>query len=228
MIIITVYSILLTVVVYIFTLFIAKRYSSPFTTPVFLSTVIIIMVLLASHISYKEYEPAKGIMTYLLGPATVALAVPLYKNRYILIKNLLPALAGVLTGTLFTIITAILLGKLFQLSKLMITSLSIKSTTIPVASEISKIIGGDEILVAAFVMITGMFGAMFGQKILNGIKVSNPFSRGLSLGTISHGIGTSQAVKEGELQGAVSGVAMALSAVFTSILVPWLIPLFIN
>jgi len=224
MITITVYSIILTICVYLFAIFISKKFPSPFTTPVFLSTCIIILVLVASKISYKEYEPAKSIMTYLLGPATVALAVPLYKNRHILFKNFLPALAGVFTGTLFTIVTAILLGRLFKLSNLIITSLSIKSTTIPVASEISKIIGGDQLLVAAFVMITGMFGAMFGLKILNGIKVSNPFSRGLSLGTISHGIGTSEAVKEGELQGAVSGVAMGISAVFTSIIVPLLIP----
>ncbi|MGV3465726.1 MAG: LrgB family protein [Heyndrickxia sp.] len=224
MIIITVYSIILTIIVYLFAIFIAKKFPSPFTTPVFLSTTIIIIVLFASHISYQDYEPAKSIMTYLLGPATVALAVPLYKNRHILFKNFLPALVGVFSGTIFTIVTAVFLGKLFKLSNLILTSLSIKSTTIPVASEISKIIGGDQLLVAAFVMITGMFGAMFGLKILNGIRVSNPFSRGLSLGTISHGIGTSEAVKEGELQGAVSGVAMGISAVFTSIIVPMIIP----
>ncbi len=224
MITITAYSIILTIFVYLFALLVAKKFPSPFTTPVFLSTSIIIFVLVVNHISYEEYQPAKSIMTYLLGPATVALAVPLYKNRHILFKNFLPALVGVFTGTLFTIITAILLGKLFKLSNLILTSLSIKSTTIPVASEISKIIGGDQLLVAAFVMITGMFGAMFGLKILNGIKVSNPFSRGLSLGTISHGIGTSEAVKEGELQGAVSGVAMGISAIITSIIVPLLIP----
>ncbi|GIN84208.1 membrane protein [Heyndrickxia sporothermodurans] len=222
--IITVYSIILTMIVYWFSLKIAKRLPSPFTSPVFLSTFIIIIILILSHVTYLNYTPAKNILTYLLGPATVSLAVPLYKNRDLVYKNLFPVFVGMITGTLMTITSAIVLGKIWSFSNQILSSLSIKSITIPVASEVSKIIGANEQLVAAFVMITGMFGAMFGPKILDIFKISHPLSRGLSLGTISHGIGTAEAVREGDVQGAISGVAMGVSAIFTSLIIPYLLP----
>lgn len=222
--IITAYSIILTIIVYCFSLKIAKSFPSSFTSPVFLSTFIIIIILILSHVTYLNYTPAKNILTYLLGPATVALAVPLYKNRDLVYKNLIPVFVGMITGTLITITSAIVLGKIWSFSNQILSSLSIKSITIPVASEVSKIIGANEQLVAAFVMITGMLGAMFGPKILDIFKISHPLSRGLSLGTISHGIGTAEAVREGDIQGAISGIAMGVSAIFTSLIIPYLLP----
>lgn len=222
--IITVYSILLTISIYLLSLQLAKKYSSPITTPVFISTSVIIILLSLCHITYQDYGFAKTIMTYFLGPATVALAVPLYKNRHLLFSNLFPAFVSILLGTLLTIMSAIILGSLLNLSKHIIAALSIKSVTIPVASEIARIIGTDQYLVTAFVMITGMFGAMFGSKLLSILHISTPFARGLAMGTISHGIGTAAAVKEGEIQGAVSSVAMGVSAMITSLLIPWFLP----
>jgi predicted murein hydrolase (TIGR00659 family) len=222
--IITIFSIILTISVYFFVRKVSARYPSPFTTPVFLSTVIIIAVLLLSNVSYKDYSFAKDLMTYLLGPATVALAVPLYKNRSLLLSYLIPALVGIVLGTVVTILSALYIGKLFHFAKWMLISMSIKSVTIPVASEISKIIGGDTILVAGIVMITGMFGAMFGPWLMSRLKIDHPFARGLSMGTMSHGIGTAEAVKEGELQGAVAGVAMGISAVLISTVLPFVLP----
>ncbi|MCM3236382.1 LrgB family protein [Heyndrickxia oleronia] len=223
--IITVYSLMITIFIYLFTIVIAKKYPSPFTTPVFLSTVLIIGVLYLSHITYSQYSITKEIITELLGPATVALAVPLYKNRRIFFQHLKPALLGIILGTSLTIASAEIIGKMMHISNEFLISLSVKSITIPVASEVSNIIGGNEYLVAAFVMITGMFGAMFGPLILNLCKINHPLSRGLAIGTISHGIGTAEAVKEGEIQGAVSGVAMGVAAIFTSICIPNILPL---
>lgn len=201
-----------------------KKYPSPFTTPVFFSTAIIIVILLFSHVSYEEYTLAKDIMTYLLGPATVALAVPLYLNRSLLAKYFIPALMGLSIGTVATILSALYLAKMLHLANWMLTSISVKSVTIPVASEISKIIGADMILVAAIVMVTGMCGAMFGPWLMNRLHIHHPIARGLSLGAIAHGIGTAEAAKEGELQGAVAGVAMGLAAVLISTLLPFALP----
>lgn len=220
---ITLYNILLTVAVYVLTLLVSKKIRSPFTNPVFLSTALIIAVLFGSHISYQEYTPAKNIMTYLLGPATVALAVPIYENRLLIQKYLFPAMAGILAGTITTIVAAILLAKWFLFSRSMIVSVTIKSITVPVAAEIGKLIGGNSSLIVAFVIITGMFGAMFAPKLLNLLKVHHPFARGISIGTISHGIGTSEAVKEGEVEGAVSGAAMGIAAIITSLIIPYVI-----
>lgn len=227
-IIITIYSIILTVLVYCFVRKISQKYPSPFTTPVFLGTAIVIFILLISSVSYSEYVIAKEVMTYLLGPATVALAVPLYRNREILKNFLMPALVGLTIGTAVTILLAIYIAKMFHLAKYMLASLSIKSVTIPVASEISKIIGADTILVAGIVMITGMCGAMFGPWLMNILNIHHPFARGLAIGAMAHGIGTAEVAKEGELQGAVAGVAMGIAAVLISIVLPFVLPYLIQ
>ena len=163
-------------------------------------------------------------MTYFLGPATVALAVPLYRQRKIIANNFFPALAGLLAGTMSTIISAVVLAKIMHLSNTILVSLTVKSITIPVASEVSSIIGADSLLVAAFVMITGMCGAMLGPWLMDLLNISNPFPRGLAIGTIAHGIGTAEAAREGELQGAVSGAAMGLAAVISSLVIPVVLP----
>lgn len=226
--IITAYNILLTFTVYFFAIKMAKKYPSPFTTPVFLSTGIIILFLSLSGISYDDYRLAKEIMTFLLGPATVALAVPLYKHRKLLFQNILPAFTGLLAGSITTTISALLLAKFLGLSEWIALSLSIKSITIPVAAEVATIIGADSLLVAAIVMVTGMIGAMFGPWLLSKLQIYDPFARGISMGTIAHGIGTAEAAREGELQGAVSGVAMGLAAITTASLLPYIMPFLFN
>lgn len=183
-----------------------------------------ILILLCSSVSYKEYVAAKDVMTYLLGPATVALAVPLYRNRDLLKKYLIPAIVGLTMGTTVTILLAIYIAKMFHLAKYMLASLSIKSVTIPVASEISKIIGADGILVAGIVMITGMCGAMFGPWLMSKFNIHHPFARGLAIGAMAHGIGTAEVAKEGELQGAVAGVAMGIAAILISTVLPFVLP----
>ncbi|MED4718195.1 LrgB family protein [Pseudobacillus badius] len=222
---ITLFSIVLTVAAYGLARLLAVRFSSPLTTPVFLSTVMIILVLAGSGITYQDYTPAKEIMTYLLGPATVALAVPLYHNRDVLLKKAAPAFWGLTAGTLATVVSAVWMTKMFHLTEATAASAAVKSVTTPVAIEVARMIGGDPALAAIFVMIAGMFGAMFGPWLLTVMKVTDPFARGLSIGTTAHGIGTAQIVQEGSLQGAVSGAAMGAASIFTSLVLPWLFPL---
>ncbi|WP_226087898.1 LrgB family protein [Mesobacillus sp. S13] len=223
----TIFSIIITLLAYLFARKAAGKYPSPLTSPVFLSTVIVITVLLLLNISYKEYEPGSAIMTYFLGPATVALAVPLYRQRKIISAYAVPALSGLIAGIVSTILSAVFIAYLLNLSDLILVSLTIKSITIPVASEVARIIGADSILVAAFVMITGMIGAMIGPFLMNSMKIHDPFSRGLAIGTIAHGIGTAEAAREGELQGAVSGAAMGMAAIITSLFLPTILPVFL-
>lgn len=222
---ITLFSIFLTVGVYIMTRLLGQKYSSPLTSPVFLSTLIIISFLLVVNISYDEYIPAEKIMTYLLGPATVALAVPIYKNRLLIAEYIGAAFIGLSVGTISTITTAIILAKLLHFSRVIVLSFSIKSVTVPVATEMGRLLKGNPSLIVAFVIITGMIGAMIGPKLLTLIKVDNAFARGLSIGTIAHGIGTAEAVKEGEIQGAVAGASMGIAALLTSCLIPYIIPI---
>jgi predicted murein hydrolase (TIGR00659 family) len=222
---VTGFGIALTAGAYSLSLLARQRYPSPLTTPVLFSTVIVIAVLLATGVSFADYRPAKNIMTFLLGPATVALAIPLYKNRQTFFKNLAPAGAGLLAGSLGTMIAAGLLARIFSFTPELISSIAIKSATVPIAVEVAKIIHGSPTLTAALVVITGMIGASFGPWLMDRLAITNPISRGLALGTISHGQGTAQAATENELSGAIAGVAMGLGALCTSLAAPWIVPL---
>lgn len=222
---VTGFSIAVTLGAYALSRAVARRYPSPVTTPVFFGAVLTILVLLPSGIRVGDYEPAQRIMVFLLGPATVSLAVPLYKNRSTLLTNTVPALGGLVIGTLATLSAALVLGWLLGLPSVIRASISIKSVTAPIAVELAPIVHGSPTLTAAFVIATGMIGAMLGPWLMNATGIHDPLARGLALGTVSHGQGTAQAVIEGELQGAAAGIAMGLAAILTSVVAPVLVPL---
>ncbi len=213
-------NISITILIYLGARVLYRYISNPFTTPVLLATILVIFILKIANISYEQYAPAKDWITYLLGPATVALAVPMYKNRDVIKKKLIPILASLTVGSLATIASAIFISKLLNLSEKIQAASAVKAITTPVAIETAAIIGGDPSLTAILVIIAGIFGAAFGPVCLTLFKIHDPMSRGLGIGTVSHGIGTSQAVVEGKLQGAVSSVAMGGAAILTSIIIP--------
>jgi len=221
----TIISIIITIVVYLGAKFLSVRISSPLTTPVLTATIVMIILLHSFDITYEQYTSAKEWMTFLLGPATVALAVPMYHNRTVIMERLVPALTGLIIGTISTIVSAVWLSKAFGLSEVIQATAAVKAVTTPVAIEAVRIIGGDPALASAFVVIAGLVGAVFAPFLLNVLKISDPFSRGLGIGTISHAIGTSQAVKEGPVEGAISSMAMGFAAIFTSLILPWFYPL---
>ena len=212
--------ILLTIGAYALSRVVAKHYPSPFTTPVFFSTTLIVLVLVAGGIPYTDYKPAADLIGKVLGPATVALAVPIHRHRRILLGSLVPALAGITAGVLVTLGVALVLGRLLGFDEQLQLALAVKSTTAPVALELTRIIGGSLTLAAALVIATGMVGAMFGQWLMDRLGIDHPLARGLAMGTVSHGQGTAQAVTEGELQGAIAAVAMGLAAIVTTLVVP--------
>ncbi|MFC4323753.1 LrgB family protein [Litchfieldia salsa] len=224
--VLTLFNISLTLLAYIGAKVLSKHYPNPFTTPVLTATIIIIFVFKIADMSYVQYTPAKEWLTYLLGPATVALAVPMYQNQKILKEKARLALLCLTIGSLATIASAIILSKLFNLSEQIQAAAAVKAVTTPVAIEIVSMIGGDPSLAAVLVITAGIFGAAFGPLCLSLFKIDDPFSRGLGIGTVSHGIGTSQAVVEGPLQGAVSSIAMGAAAILTSMILPLIYNLF--
>ncbi|MGD9615352.1 MAG: LrgB family protein [Alphaproteobacteria bacterium] len=219
------FGIALTAGAYALSLVVRKRYSSPLTTPVLFGTVVVIVVLLLCGVSSADYAPAKHMITELLGPATVALALPLYKNRQVFVRNLLPAACGIVAGSLGTMITAGLVASAFAFAPEIAASLSIKSATVPIAVEIARTVHANLVLTALFVVITGMIGAAFGPWLMDRCRITHPVARGLALGTVSHGQGTAQAATEGEFTGAVAGVAMGLGAICTALAAPYVVPL---
>ncbi|CAB4956524.1 unannotated protein [freshwater metagenome] len=214
----TVYCIAITIGAYAVSRAIGRRYPSPLTVPVFLSTPLVMLVLWGTHIDLSGYSQAKSIMTYLLGPATVALAVPLYRHRHVLIKDALPFCVGLVSGTFSTMIAAIGCAKLLGLSPELQAALSIKSVTAPIAIALAPKIDADPTLTAGFVIITGLVGSMFGPWLLTRMRITRAEARGEALGTISHGQGTAEALHEGDLTGAASSIAMGSAAVLTSLI----------
>lgn len=217
-----------TVLVYALSRIVGKRYPSPLTSPVFFSTPLVIAVMLLSGMHLSDYRPAKDIIVSFLGPATVALAVPLYKNRQTLLGNLFSASLGLALGSLSTLVVAALVARLFDLPQVIRASVSIKSVTAPVAIELAPMVNGDSTLAAAFVIATGIIGAMLGPWLMDKAGIRAPLARGLALGTISHGQGTAQAVIEGEAQGAAAGIAMVLAAILASFVAPILVPILLR
>lgn len=222
--ILTLFNVVLTVIVYTGAKKLAKYNSHPLTTPILTSGVILVITFLLLDISYVQYEQAKEVITYFLGPATVALAVPMYQNRKVILERFSNAMIGIMIGTISTIVSAIFLSRAFHLSESIHASLAVKAITTPVAVDTAILIGGDPSLTALFVITAGIFGAVFGPTLLTLFKITDPLARGIGIGTVSHGIGTSQAVMEGSLQGGVSSIAMGIAAVLTSILLPWIYP----
>jgi predicted murein hydrolase (TIGR00659 family) len=217
----------MTVAVYLASRALFLRYKYPLLNPVFVSTVVLIAALKVGGFTFDDYGPAKQTMTFLLGPATVALALPLYNNRALLKSSALPVLAGVFSGSLATMAAALLAGRGLGLASQVLLSIGPKSVTVPIAVEVSRLAGGEPALTAAFVVATGMIGSILGPTLLRVMGVQSPMARGLALGTVSHGQGTAAALLEGETAGAMGGVAMAIAAIFTALIAPYYLPLFL-
>jgi predicted murein hydrolase (TIGR00659 family) len=192
--------------------------------PVLLSTLGIIIVLLAFGIGSEQYAPGRDLMTTFLGPATIALAVPLYRQRHRLLTYWAPIGLGIVCGSIVTIVTVVMFARWATLDRMLVLAVAPKSVTAPVAIEIARILGTNLSLTAALVVVTGMVGAMIGPPLLTAVGLSNPVARGVAIGTTSHAQGTAAILQEGELQGAMSAIAMALAATFTAFIGPFLIP----
>jgi predicted murein hydrolase (TIGR00659 family) len=196
------------------------KFKHPLLNIVIVGALMVIFVLVFFDIPYETYVPAQNIMAFLLGPATVGLAVPLYRNRHLLKEYGTPIFCGVGAGTIVSMLTVLLITKYGGLPKEVVASIIPKSSTIPFAVDISRILGGDAAVAVVFVVATGTAGNFIGLTALNWFKIHNPIARGLSMGTLSHGQGVAASFLEGEKQGSMAGVAMALAGVFTSLFAP--------
>jgi predicted murein hydrolase (TIGR00659 family) len=199
---------------------------NPLLNPVLTAVIVVVGLLMLSGTSYETYFEGAQFVHFLLGPATVALAIPLYRQFDRVKRSALALITSLLCGSLTAIGTALGLGWLLGASRETLLSLAPKSVTAPVAMGITEQLGGLPSLTAVLVILTGILGAVLGPPLLNLIGVKDWRARGLSLGTASHGIGTARALQVNELAGAFSGLAMGLNALATAILLPVLWRLF--
>lgn len=202
-----------------------KTNSSPLVNPVVTSVAMLIVLLLATGTSYSDYFEGGQFVHFLLGPATVALAVPLYQQFSRLRQLWLPVMISLVCGVMIAAGSSIGLARLLGGSTEIQMSLAPKSATAPVAMGISEKIGGLPSLTAVLVVITGITGAVLGTKLFEWIRVRDDTAKGIAMGVAAHGIGTARAFQVSSQMGAFSGLAMALSAFATALLVPWLVDL---
>lgn len=213
-------GLLLTLGCYWFGQFFYRKTQWTILQPILTSSVIIIAFLMVWNISYDDYYNQNAILNYILPLTAVVLAVPLYRNLHILKQHALPIIAGIVSGTLVTMGTILIVGKLLGTNDAILTSMLPKSATNPIAIEVSEIIGGIPSLTVALVVITGVFGGVLGPELLKLMRIKNEVAKGIALGSMSHAVGTARAFKEGEIEGSMSSLAMAIAGTLTAILSP--------
>ena len=219
----------LTVILYAFSEILVDRLGLRVLPPFVPACVGIIALLTCTPgVEYKQYAAGAEFINFLLGPATIALALPLYKNRKVIAQQALPILGGGTIATLVAIVVVYFCAKGLGASEKVLLSLIPKSVTTPIAIDVSKTIGGIPALTTAAVIFTGMLGATFNHKLLKLFGIKNDIAAGLAIGASSHGLGTSACAGVSPIQLAIGGVAIALTGIATSILAPLLLPLLKN
>lgn len=193
--------------------------------PILATISALIVFLKSTGISYDNYEDAGRYIDFWLKPAIVALGVPLYQHLGQIRRQLIPILMSQLVGCLVGIVSVVMIASLMGASREVIVSLAPKSVTTPIAMEVCKSAGGIPSLTAAIVVCVGLFGAVFGFKILEVWHVKNPYSQGLGMGTASHAVGTSRAMEKGVSYGAYSSLGLILNGVLTALLTPFVLRL---
>ena len=193
---------------------------APLVNPVLIAVILLAGLLWITDTGYAVYFEGAQFVHFLLGPATVALAVPLYDNLAQLRRVWLPVLAAVLAGSLTAIATALGIALALGVSRETLIALAPKSTTAPVAIGIADTLGGSPTLTAVLVLITGLIGAVVATPLLNSLGVRDWRARGLSVGVAAHGLGTARALQVNPQAGAFAGLGMGLNAVLTALLAP--------
>jgi len=200
----------------------ARRH--PLVNPVAIAIALIGTLLELTGTDYQTYFNGAQFVHFLLGPATVALAVPLYRNLELVKRNLLPMAAALIVGAFVAIVSALLVARGLGAPRAVLVSLAPKSITAGVAMAVSETLGGAPPLTAALVIATGVLGAIVVTPLMNALKIRDYAARGFAVGLASHGIGTARAFAVDPVAGVFAGVAMGLNAVVTPAIVPSLMP----
>lgn len=197
----------------------------PVVNPVLIAIIVVAAILAITKTDYRVYFAGAQFVHFLLGPATVALAVPLYRNRALVKSALLPILVSLVVGAPVAILSAVAIARLMGAPTGIMLALSSKSVTAGIAMGVAQQIGADPTLAAVFVICTGIFGAVIVTPLMNGLGIRDFAARGFAAGLASHGIGTARAFQVDGVAGAFAGLAMALNGLATALLAPVIIQL---
>lgn len=195
-----------------------KKLKLPIFNPLLVSIILTMIVLVMADVDYDVYNKGASYLSWLLTPATVCLAIPLYEQWNLLKKYYQAVLLGIVAGVLTSLTTVFVLAKLMGLDHKEYVTLLPKSITTAIGMGVSEELGGYVTITVAVIVVTGVFGNIFGELICKIFKITHPISKGLAFGSSSHAIGTAKAIELGEVEGAMSGLAIAVTGIMTVIL----------
>ncbi len=195
-----------------------KKFKLGIFNPLLISIAVTILVIILGNVDYEVYNEGAKYLSYLLTPATVCLAIPLYEQWELLKKNSRAVIAGLVTGTVTSLTTVFVLALVCGLSHEEYVTLLPKSITTAIGMGVSEELGGYVTITVAVIIITGVLGNIFGETICKIFRITEPISKGLAMGAASHAIGTAKAMEMGEIEGAMSSLAIAVSGILTVIL----------
>ena len=194
-----------------------KKFKYAFLNTLLISIIFVIGVVMLCGVDYESYENSAQYLSYLLTPATVCLAVPLYQQMTLLKKNLAAVACGILAGVLASLGSVLLLAFLFGLEHDVYVTLLPKSITTAIGMGVSEELGGLVTITVAVIIVTGVIGNVIGEAVCKLFRIYEPIAKGLALGTSSHAIGTAKALEMGEVEGAMSSLAIAVAGLLTVI-----------
>ncbi len=212
------FGVLISLIGYFLGLFLKKKFKLDIFNPLLISILFVIGFLLLFRVDLETYDNSAKYLSYLLTPATVCLAIPLYEELETLKKNFLAIIISITSGVVTSLTSILIMSKLFDLSHIEYVTLLPKSITTAIGIGISEELGGIVNISVAVIIVTGILGNMIAPMVFKIFKIEDPIARGLALGTSAHAIGTAKALEYGTLEGAMSGLSIAVAGILTVIL----------
>lgn len=208
----------LSLISYLIGMLLKKKFKLGIFNPLLIAIVVSIIVLLIGKVDYKVYNQGAKYLSWLLTPATVCLAIPLYEQWGLLKKNFKAVLLGLIAGVVASLGTVYVLSLIMGLSHKDYVTLLPKSITTAIGMGVSEELGGYVTITVAVIIVTGVLGNMIGELVCKIFRITEPISKGLAFGSAAHAIGTAKAIEIGEVEGAMSSLAIAVSGILTVVL----------
>lgn len=218
-----IFGVILTILFFNIGIYIQKKTNKPIFNPLLIAILGIILFLSITKIPYESYKLGVDRINFFLGPVTIVLAVPLYKQFDLFKKYLLEILIGISCGVVVSFISIKLIGHFTNADVDIINSLIPKSITTPMGISLTKTLNGVEAITVVSIILTGILGAIISPIVFKIGKINNPVAKGIALGTSAHALGTTKALEMGEVEGAMSGLSIGISGIITVILIPIII-----
>ena len=215
-----IFGIVVTILFFNLGVYIQKKTNKPMFNPLLLTIIGIIAFLSITKIPYESYKLGADCINYLLGPVTVVLAIPLYKQFDLLKKHFIEIVVGIVSGVLVSLVSILIIGKLKNANIDIINSLIPKSITTPMGLSLTNTLNGIESIAVVSIILTGILGAIMAPTIFKIGRIKHPVAKGIALGTSAHALGTTKALEIGEVEGAMSSLSIGVAGMITVIVVP--------